>query len=183
MTGLLIVVGLIALAVLAPRYGADLRDGSDWRYQRDQTLAGGGPRHTPRSDLAALHRWMSWVGGLLARRWDAQERAWDAAWRAHQPWRGDEPPARLGDQTEPPRPGDRAEPPARQDDRAEPSVRLGDMPRQRGVTASEPGAGERGRHRDELCWRAEGGSWRLEGQLLPPNPAAGDQNEHPAHLD
>jgi len=174
MTGLLIVVGLIALALLAPRYGADLRDGSDWRYERDQTLAGGGPRHTPRSDLAALYRWMSWAGGLLARRWDAQERAWGAAWRSHQPWRGDEPPARLHD---------RAEPPAWPDYRAEPPVRLDDMPRQRGVTASEPGAGERGRHRDELRWREEGGSWRLAGQLLPPNPAAGDQNEHSAHLD
>jgi len=174
MTGLLIVVGLIALALLAPRYGADLRDGSDWRYQRDQTSAGGGPRHTPGSDLAALGVRMSWVGGLLARRWDAQERAWGAAWRAHQPWRGDEPQARLDDQTEPPaRPGDRAEPPAR----------LDDVPRQRGVTASEPGAGERGRHHGELRWREEGGSWRLEGRLLPPNPAAGDQNEHPAHLD
>jgi hypothetical protein len=57
------------------------------------------------------------------------------------------------------------------------------MPRQRGATASEPGAGERGRHHGELRWREEGGSWRLEGRLLPPNPAAGDQNEHPAHLD
>jgi hypothetical protein len=164
MTGLLIVVGLIALALLAPRYGADLRDGSDWRYQRDQTVAGGGPRHTPRSDLAALRGRMSWVRGLLARRWDAQERAWGAAWRAHQPWRGDERPARL-------------------DDRAEPRVRPDDMPRQRGATASELGAGERGRHPGELRWREEGGSWRLEGRLLPPNPAAGDQNDHPAHLD
>src|SRR5882757_6725709 len=174
MTGLLIVVGLIALALLAPRYGADLRDGSDWRYQRDRSLAGRGRRHTPKSDLAALGGWMSGLGGLLARRWDAQERAWGAAWRAHQPWRGDEAPARLDD---------RAEPPARPDDRAEPPARLDDVPRQRGATASEPGAGERGRHPGELRWREEGGSWRLEGRLLPPSPAAGDPNEYPAHLE
>jgi len=185
MTGLLIVLGLIALALFTPRYGVDLRDGSDWRYQRDQTLAPSlGPRHTPRSDLAALGRWMSWVGGMLARRWDARERAWGA----HQLWRGDEPPLRLDDM-----------PTQRTATAGEPGATAGKAQRtatagEPGATAGEPGAGERGagergagergRHHGELHWREEGGSWRLEGQLLPANPAAGDQsNEHPAHLD
>jgi hypothetical protein len=96
MTGLLIVVGLMALALIAPRYGVDLRDGRDWRSQRDQSLAAPRVRHTPGSDLAALSRWTRRVGSVLGRRWEAQERSWGAAWQTYQPWRGDDRPPQLG---------------------------------------------------------------------------------------
>jgi hypothetical protein len=54
MGGLIIVVGLLILAVLTPRYGMDERDGRDWSdgYGRDLPR----PRRavTPASDLRLL---------------------------------------------------------------------------------------------------------------------------------
>jgi hypothetical protein len=180
MTGLLVVVGLIALAIIAPRYGVDLRDGGDWRSQRDRSLAGPRVRYTARSDLAALSRWVSWVGSVLARRWEAQERAWGAAWQTYQPWRGDDRPPRL----------DVA--PARDRHPDDPGGisggRAGGISGGRDVGAPggrpsgrELGAGERGRHRGELRWRPHRGSWRLEGRHLPATPSTGGPaSEHPA---
>jgi hypothetical protein len=171
MTGLLIFVGLTALAFIAPRYGVDLRDGRDWRSQGDQGLAGSGARHTPRSDLAKLSRWASWVGSVLGRRWEAQERAWGASWQTYQPWRGDEQPPRL----------DKA--PVRIRPDGGPGSTPGDSV---GSSSgdSERGAGERGRHRGELRWRKHGRSWRLEGQLLPAGPSTGGPSGgRPAHHD
>jgi len=166
MTGLLIVVGLMALALIAPRYGVDLRDGRDWRSQRDQSLAGPRPRHTPRSDLAALNRWMARVGRILGRRWEAQERAWGAAWTAYQPWRGDDVPNQLHDLPAQIYARARA-------DRAR-AARL-EAKRLEAESAADPG---------ELRWRLCDGSWALKGRLLPSAPPAGDpSNEHPAHCD
>lgn len=167
MTGLLIVVGLMALALIAPRYGVDLRDGRDWRSQRDQSLAAPRVRHTPGSDLAALSRWTGWVGSVLGRRWQAQKRAWGAAWQTYQPWRGDDRPPQLGAV---PAQARREDSP---DDRAD--HRADD---------TEPGAGERGRLRGELRWRKHRSRWRLEGRHLPPTPSTGGPaSEHPAHCD
>jgi len=46
MTGLVIVVGLVAVALLAPRYGMDLRDSGDWRWQTDRSVpVRGAARH------------------------------------------------------------------------------------------------------------------------------------------
>ncbi|WP_028927461.1 hypothetical protein [Pseudonocardia acaciae] len=85
MTGLVVVAILAVVAALAPRYGVDSRDGRDWSSAGSRA-GGPGARRTLGGDLRALGAW-------LARMWDAQERAWGACWRAHQPWRGDDPPA------------------------------------------------------------------------------------------
>jgi hypothetical protein len=150
MGGLVILGLLIALAMLAPRYGADWRDGADWRRPRGRSLTVGGTRFTPRADAAALARWLRRVARRVARAWNAQERAWDALWLAHQPWR--------------------------QDDGRWPGG-----PGRRTAGQDEPGAGERGRHPDELRWRRDGDAWYLDGRLLPSSPAAGDPSG--AHRD
>jgi hypothetical protein len=166
MTGLLIVVGLVALALLAPRYGVDLRDSSDWRWQSDREVPVRGVRRTPRSDLAALNRWMTGVGGALGRRWEAQEKAWGAAWTTYQPWRGDDLPNQLHDlpaQIYAKARADR-ERAARQE-----------LNRLEARSSSDPG---------ELHWRLCDGSWALEGQLLPGTPPAGDpSNGRPVQQD
>jgi len=167
MTGLVIVVGLVAVALLAPRYGMDLRDSGDWRWQTDRSVpVRGAARHTPRSDLAALNRWMTRVGRILGRRWESQERAWGAAWTAYQPWRGDDLPNQLHDlpaQIYAKARADRARA-ARQE-----------FKRLEAESAAEPG---------ELRWRLCDGSWALEGKLLPSTPPAGDpSNERPVHQD
>jgi hypothetical protein len=144
MGGLVIVGLLITLALLAPRYGVDLRDGGDWRIQRDQSLAARGARYTPKADAVALAHWLARLGRRVARAWDRQERAWGALWLAHQPWRGDDVPMRADGW-----PGRRAD---------------------------DPGAGERGRHRDELRWWWDGDGWQLAGRLLPASPAADDSS-------
>lgn len=150
MTGLVILAFLVILALLVPRYGVDLRDGGDWRFQRDQSLAARGARFTPRSDAVTLARRLARLGRRIARAWHAQERAWGALWLAHQPWRGDDLPMRLDGRPE--------------------------------RRADEPGAGERGRHRDELRWRWDGDGWCLAGRLLPASPAADDPSgDRPAH--
>jgi len=95
MGGLVILALLVTLALLTPRYGVDLRDGGDWRFQRDQSLAVRGARFTPRSDAVTLARRLARLRRRIARAWDAQERAWGALWLAHQPWRGDDPAVRL----------------------------------------------------------------------------------------
>jgi hypothetical protein len=167
MTGLLIVVGLMVLALIAPRYGVDLRDGRDWRSRPGQSVAGPRVRHTPRSDLAKLNRWAGWVGSVLGRGWEAQERAWGAAWQTYQPWRGDDRPPRL----------DVA--PARVRHEESPGGGPGG-----GLGGGELGAGERGRHRGQLRWRRHRGSWRLVGRHLPASPSTGGPaSEHPAHCD
>ncbi|MDT7564348.1 MAG: hypothetical protein QOG76_2972 [Pseudonocardiales bacterium] len=166
MTGLLIVVGLMALALIAPRYGMDLRDSSDWRWQTGRNVPVRGARHTPRSDLAALNRWMARVGRILARRWEAQERAWGAAWTAYQPWRGDDVPNQLHDLPAQIYARARA-------DRAR-AARL-EAKRLEAESAADPG---------ELRWRLCEGFWALEGRLLPSAPPAGDpSNERPVHQD
>lgn len=152
MGGLVVTLFLIALALLAPRYGVDLRDASDWRPHRDRSLAARGARYTPKGDALALGRWCARMGGHLGRVWRNQERAWGALWLAYQPWRGGEPPTRLED-----------------------------SPQRR---VREPGAGERGRHRDELRWRCYGEAWYLVGRLLPITPAVEDSlGDRPAHRD
>ncbi|HEY2206299.1 MAG TPA: hypothetical protein VGH99_17655 [Pseudonocardia sp.] len=90
MTGL--VVGLlITLALLAPRYGADSRDGRDWTAGR-AARAARPVRRTPGDDLRTLAGLPGRIGTAVAGAWLRQERAWGAAWSAYQPWRGDEQP-------------------------------------------------------------------------------------------
>ncbi|MBO0877675.1 MAG: hypothetical protein J2P19_30225 [Pseudonocardia sp.] len=90
MTGLVVMLVLVMVAVLAPRYGVDTRDGRDWRvdggWSADRPPTA---RHTVGSDVRALASLLRGVGRRLARAWDARERAWGAGWRPHQPWRGD----------------------------------------------------------------------------------------------
>jgi hypothetical protein len=81
MTGLLVVGLLVTLALLAPRYGADSRDGRDWSNRIDR-LGPRGDRHTLRADLRRLTE-------LVSAAWQRQERAWAAVWAQHQPGRGD----------------------------------------------------------------------------------------------
>jgi len=162
MTGLLIVVGLVALALLAPRYGMDLRDSSDWRWQMDRSVPVRGARRTPRSDLAALNRWMTRVGRTLGRRWEAQERAWGAAWTTYQPWRGDDLPNQLHDlpaQIAAKAKADRARAELIEAKRLE-AKRI-EEERFVAGSAAEPG---------ELRWRERDGCWALEGELLPSTP-------------
>jgi hypothetical protein len=159
MTGLVIVLGLVALALLAPRYGMDLRDSSDWRWQPDRSLPARGARPTLRSDLAALNRWLTRVGGLLGRRWEAQEKAWGAAWTTYQPWRGDDLPNQLHDlpaQIAAKAEADRARAELIEAKRLE--ARRTEEERFVAGSAAEPG---------ELRWREHDGSWALEGELLP----------------
>lgn len=58
MTGLGIFCGivgmLVILALLAPRYGVDSRDGRDWNNRVGRVGPSGVPRPTPWSDLRAL---------------------------------------------------------------------------------------------------------------------------------
>jgi hypothetical protein len=100
MTGLLVVAAFVVLALLTLRYGADSRDGADWRSRdswldnavsrRRRTASSTHGRRTVSSDLRALVGLLRRLGQWSLRAWDRQERAWGACWRAHQPWRGDD---------------------------------------------------------------------------------------------
>lgn len=73
----------VALAVLGPLFGADSRDGRDWRPT--------GP--TRRSALRPPRRIRAF--------WRRQVRLWERVLTAHQPWRGQDDPLRWrhdGDQ-------------------------------------------------------------------------------------
>jgi hypothetical protein len=94
MTGLLVVVFLALLALLAPRYGWDSRDGEDWSDRVGSGGSVGGRRHRLSSDARAAARK---VFRALGSAWERQERAWGACWQAHQPWRGDDLPWRQGE--------------------------------------------------------------------------------------
>lgn len=164
MTGLLIVLFLLVLAVVVPRYGADSRDGQDWRRGSGERRPPA-VRPAPLSDVAAVARWVrrrvsgSRIGRRLARAWRAQERAWEAAWLSHQPWRGDDVPLRWPDI-------------------------LAAVDREYGITNGTPEAGmsdsevsgreATGAGYDELRWRRVLGRWRLEGSLLPIGPTGGN---------
>lgn len=96
MTGLLVLVAFVVLALLTLRYGADSRDGADWRF-RESWLDGTArrTRHTVTADLRAVVGLLRRLGQGAPRAWDRQERAWGACWQAHQPWRGDDLPDRC----------------------------------------------------------------------------------------
>ncbi|HEX4251128.1 MAG TPA: hypothetical protein VH008_24900 [Pseudonocardia sp.] len=130
-----------------------------------------GVRHTVRSDLAALNRWMTWVGGTLGRRWEAQERAWGATWTDYQPWRGDDLPNQLHDLPEQVYAKARA-------DRARAELIEAKRLEARRVES------ESGLAPCELRWREHDGTWALDGELLPSAPPAGNSsNGHPVHQE
>jgi hypothetical protein len=72
MSGLVIVAGLLVLAALAPRYGADSRDGRDWSGGHGRVVRRPHRVATPASDLRALlalaHRVAGWIRGGRGRR-------------------------------------------------------------------------------------------------------------------
>jgi hypothetical protein len=89
MTGLVVMVlVLVVLAVLAPRFGVDTRDGRDWSSDGGRSV-GRAPaaRRTVGSDARALADLFRGLGRRLAG-------AWDACRRAHQSRGGDDPPPR-----------------------------------------------------------------------------------------
>ncbi|MHA6792673.1 hypothetical protein ACVGVM_04015 [Pseudonocardia bannensis] len=57
---LVLMLILVGIALAAPRYGADSRDGADWRFTTGPPSPPRTPvrRHTVAGDLAAVYRWL-----------------------------------------------------------------------------------------------------------------------------
>jgi hypothetical protein len=83
MFGLIVFLFLLVLALLAPWFGVDSRDGKDWASPLDNR----GPRASvPRERGRGPARLLRGIGARLAYAWEQQRLAHEALWRAQRPW-------------------------------------------------------------------------------------------------
>jgi hypothetical protein len=83
MFGLIVLAFLLVLALLAPRFGVDSRDGKDWAGPHDNR---GGRTRAPRATGGGPARLARSVRARVAYAWEQQRLAHEALWRAQRPW-------------------------------------------------------------------------------------------------